>query len=767
MRIGDEGDEVGGRELDPRTDGHESGAREPDEWTGEETRRTEFHEYEVGEHIGGYELIRELGQGGFGTVYLGRRQDGEQAAIKVLHASAGANAEIRRRFRAEVEHSKRVKPYFIAEVIDADTEADPPWVISEYVDGRTLSDSVNESGPLAGDPLYRLALATATALAAVHNANIVHRDFTPTNIIITREGVRVIDFGIARTVESGGAWASAFIGTPRYMAPEQIEGAEVTTAIDVHAWGAVMVFAATGRHVFDAPSRDQVLNRVRHDDPDLGGVPEYLARIVIRCLRKDPVRRPTSQQLLSALLSKEPPTEHEWLGGARDSLTLLMEEGLQAFERSNGGSRNEPFQMAGAYYADIAELANGMQHHWNAAREMLDTPLERHALLRRLPESQVRARRIVEALPEDHGGADVQAAHLVAVLAPGLPAFFRDYDMSWGALFSTTAGRAWPYRRREDERLMDLVERYGLLKALSEHHCIGSDHPCARNAPCVLYGRVADQAADMFERLRRRQVWLKGVAESFAFTPREISPVDKGDLVHMLATHDKRRADRGALMAWAAQGITEGRVRDRVCAAVEGADDPWPVAVALWAQREDLRTVAERWARLERDDSQRRSLPQVRRDEDVESEQRTEELVRERERGRLRRLETGPLRLLPQGLQGLGAVLMVMGALVGALYWGDLALLAVVSTLAGAALVVIGVALGRDQRREIEDLRGRSSRVSEPVEPSRARGPSGEREAQDLDRTQEMRGGADDDEDDARDKERLRSLRAHLSDFPD
>lgn len=758
MRIGDEGDEIVGREPDPRTDGHESG-----EWTGEDTQQAEFHEYEVGESIGGYELVRELGQGGFGTVYLGRREDGEQAAIKVLHASATANAEIRRRFRAEVEHNKRVKPYFIAEVIDADTEAAPPWVISEYVDGRTLSELVDEDGPLAGDPLYRLALATATALAAVHNANIVHRDFTPSNIIITGEGVRVIDFGIARTVESGGAWASAFIGTPRYMAPEQIEGAEVTTAIDVHAWGTVMAFAATGGHVFDAPSNDQVLNRIRHDDPDLGGLPEYLARIVIRCLRKDPLRRPTSQQLLSALLSKESPTEHQWLGGARDSITLLMEEGLQAFERSNSGSRNEPFQMAGMYYADTAELANGMQHHWNAAREMLDTPLERHALLRRLPESQVLARRIVEALPEDYGGADVQAAHLVAALDPGLPAFFREYDMSWGALFSTTGGRAWPYRGREDERLMDLVERYGLLRALSEHHCIGSDHPCARNVPCVLYGRVADQTADMFDRLRRRQAWLKRVAESLAFTPREISPVDKGDLIHMLATHDKRRADRGALMVWAAQGIAEGRVRDRVCAAVEGAGDPWPAAVALRAQREDLRTVAERWARLERDDSPRRSLAKVRPDRGVERRRRTRERVREREQGRLQGLETGPLRLLPQGLRGLGLALVVMGVLVGALYWGDLAMLAVVSTLAGVALAVIGATLGRDQQREVEDLRRRSSQVPESEATS---GSSREGETRDPDRTQEMRGG-EDDEDEVRDRERLASLRGHLTDFPD
>ncbi|HJE58844.1 MAG TPA: serine/threonine protein kinase [Nocardiopsis listeri] len=715
----------------------------------------------IGETFGGYRLTEVLGVGGFGTVYLGRHDDGHVAAIKVLHEPAGASPaereRDRERFRKEVEHNKQVKRYFIAEVFDAGTEDDPPWVVTEYVEGRTLRELVGEDGPLYGDPLYRLALATATSLGAVHGANIVHRDFTPSNIIITSEGVRVIDFGIARTLDNRTALASGLIGTPRYMAPEQANGSEVTAAIDVHAWGAVMAFAATGGHVFDAPNDHRILERIKHDTPDLRGVPDYLARIVVSCLHKEPERRPTSYQLLAILLGKEVPPEHERLDGGHGSGTLLLDEGVQAYWRSVSGSRRPPFQIAGVYYADPTELAAGMQERWAEAHEMLSEPRERHALLRWLPEKEGEAHRVVGALPEDYGGADVQAAHLIAELDPRLGALFRDVDMSWGALFSTRDGRAWPYRNGEYDSLVYFIEHYDLLGAFGKHHCFRIEHePCVWGAPCVLYGRVARQATVLFERLRKGQEWMNRVAESLAFTPREISPVRKGDLVHMLATHDKREADAGVLVAWVTQGFQEGpeqQVLQRVRAAIEEADDPWPVAVALRAQREDLSTVAERGKRL-RDRAEARRVRRANaagegRDEGRTTEPPTGEAERERSQERLEALENGVSRHLPRGLSILGAATAVVGLVFGVAYTNTLGVLAVVMILAGVALGVIGMVLGRDQAGEIGALRRRLEEGPGTI----ARPPAVVE---------------DDDgyEGDVGSEEQLKKLRGHLSDFP-
>ncbi|MEU3305853.1 serine/threonine-protein kinase [Nocardiopsis sp. NPDC006832] len=715
----------------------------------------------IGETFGGYRLTEVLGVGGFGTVYLGRHDDGHVAAIKVLHEPAGVSPvereRDRERFRKEVEHNKQVKRYFIAEVFDAGTEEDPPWVVTEYVEGRTLRELVGEEGPLYGDPLYRLALATATSLGAVHGANIVHRDFTPTNIIITSEGVRVIDFGIARTLDNRTALASGLIGTPRYMAPEQANGSEVTAAIDVHAWGAVMAFAATGGHVFDAPNDHRILERIKHDTPDLRGVPDYLARIVASCLHKEPERRPTSYQLLAILLGKEVPLEHERLEAGHASGTLLLDEGVQAYWRSVSGSRRAPFQIAGVYYADPTELAAGMQERWAEAHEMLSEPRERHALLRWLPEKDSGAHRVVGALPEDYGGADVQAAHLIAELDPHLGALFRDVDMSWGALFSTRDGRAWPYRDGEYDSLMHFIERYDLLGAFGKHHCFRNEHePCVWGAPCVLYGRVARQATVLFDRLRKGQEWMNRVAESLAFTPREISPVRKGDLVHMLATHDKRDADAGVLVAWVTQGFQEGpeqQVLQRVRAAIEGADDPWPVAVALRAQREDLSTVAERGKRL-RDRAEARRARRAKavgegRDEGLPAKSRTGEAERERSQERLEALESGVSRHLPRGMSILGAGTAAVGLVFGVAYTTSLGVLAVVMVLAGVALGAIGMVLGRDQGREIDALRRRLEEGPGTI-------------------TRPPAVVEDDDgyEGDVGSEEQLKKLRGHLSDFP-
>src|SRR5690606_17925763 len=187
--------------------------------------------------------------------------------------------------------------------------AERPYIASEYVPGPTLREAVEKDGPRTGADLERLAVATATALAAVHGAGIEHRDLKPGNVLLAPDGPRVIDFGIARVADVSGTHSGSLIGTPGYMAPERIAGEPAGSpahpgAADVFSWGAVMLYAATGRAAFEGDSVPNVMHRVLHEDPDLSGVEEPLRGLLARCLSKDPERRPDSSELLLDLLGR-------------------------------------------------------------------------------------------------------------------------------------------------------------------------------------------------------------------------------------------------------------------------------------------------------------------------------------------------------------------------------------------------------------------------------------------------------------------------------
>src|SRR5690606_15105920 len=256
----------------------------------------------AGERIGGYTLAERLGGGGFGEVYLGESGDGRRVAVKFLHAAWADDADMRRRFAAEVEQARRVSGLCIAPVGDADLESPRPWIASEYIDAHTPAAAVAAGAPRSGAGLHRLAVSTATALAAIHGAGVVHRDLKPENILLAADGPRVIDFGIARAVEATSVTASGVIGTVGYMAPEQLEGERLTPAVDVFAWGAVVVFAATGRDAFAAPSQAARIARVLSGEPDTAGIGDPLLSVIRSCLEKDPARRPTARALIDLLL---------------------------------------------------------------------------------------------------------------------------------------------------------------------------------------------------------------------------------------------------------------------------------------------------------------------------------------------------------------------------------------------------------------------------------------------------------------------------------
>ncbi|MEU9988836.1 PQQ-binding-like beta-propeller repeat protein [Streptomyces sp. NPDC048045] len=246
------------------------------------------------ESIGGYTLLGRLGAGGMGVVYLGVSASGRQVAVKLVHGPYAQEEEFRTRFRQEIAAARRVSGAFTAPVVDADPDADRPWMATLYVPGLNLAEAVEKDGPLNQRELRALGLGLTEALRDIHRAGLVHRDLKPRNVLMTGDGPRVIDFGISRTSDDQGLTTTGrMIGTPPFMSPEQLEAPrDVTPASDVFSLGSLLVFAAVGTGPFDAGSPYITGYQVVHGTPDLGGVPEALLGIVERCLDKDPAARP-------------------------------------------------------------------------------------------------------------------------------------------------------------------------------------------------------------------------------------------------------------------------------------------------------------------------------------------------------------------------------------------------------------------------------------------------------------------------------------------
>lgn len=286
--------------------------------------------------LGNYRLLGRLGKGAQGVVFKGQSPDGALVAIKLLSTrldKPGADAE---RFLREVDAARRVAQFCTAQVIGANMDGDSPYIVSELVEGVSLQRIVQTEGPRSGGALYRLAVGTITALAAIHRAGIVHRDFKPSNVLMGPDGPRVIDFGIARALDSAMTISSGVVGTPAYMSPEQISGERVGPASDMFSWALTMTFAATGRPAFGQDSLPAVIYRVMHEEADLSALPDNLRAIVRSCLSKRADERPTAADTLFALL------ENQGAAPLRDA-DVAMTTGSQMAAEETPAETSVPF----------------------------------------------------------------------------------------------------------------------------------------------------------------------------------------------------------------------------------------------------------------------------------------------------------------------------------------------------------------------------------------------------------------------------------------
>ncbi|WAZ26218.1 bifunctional serine/threonine-protein kinase/ABC transporter substrate-binding protein [Streptomyces cinnabarinus] len=257
--------------------------------------------------IAGFRLLRRLGAGGMGVVYLGRDDEGTLAAVKVIRGESTDDQAFRTRFGREAELARRVSSRWVVPVLGADAEAAEPWLATAFVPGPSLVEAVAEHGPLPAATTRSLVRRLAEALTDLHAAGLVHRDVKPGNVLLALDGPRLIDFGVARSEDDTALTASGMVvGSPGFLSPEQARGGTATAASDVFSLGGVLAYALTGRPPFGSGAPEALLYRTVHDEPDLDGIDDDSRPLVARCLAKEPEDRPTAGELRTLLAEDEP-----------------------------------------------------------------------------------------------------------------------------------------------------------------------------------------------------------------------------------------------------------------------------------------------------------------------------------------------------------------------------------------------------------------------------------------------------------------------------
>jgi predicted Ser/Thr protein kinase len=306
--------------------------------------------------VGGYRLLGRLGEGGQGVVFLAEGPGGNKAAVKLLPSTT--DPQVRDRFLKEVAAARRVARFCTAQVLDAGIFERRPFIVSEYVSGPSLVEVVEQLGARSGAALERIAVATLTALGAVHAAGMVHRDFKPANVLLGPDGPVLIDFGLATVpgMTTLGPSGQVAMGTPAFMAPEQLAGERVTAAADMWSWAVTMAFASTGELPFKGDSLTATAYAILHSEPKVGELPEPLGSLVRRCLDKDPALRPSAHSVLGELLA----------AGAQ--LVGPMPPMVSARRGSGRGRRPTALLAAILLVAGAIGLAFGLPRHASSER---------------------------------------------------------------------------------------------------------------------------------------------------------------------------------------------------------------------------------------------------------------------------------------------------------------------------------------------------------------------------------------------------------------
>ncbi len=259
-------------------------------------------------YVGPYRLLGRIGEGGMGVVHLAQRDGGPHVALKQLRPHIVGDDESRARLAREVTSLRRVRSARVAEVLDADPWGETPYIVTRYVPGFSLYQKVNQSGPVGGDDLIRIALGLAEALEAVHAVDVLHRDVKPSNVLVEDRSAVLIDFGLARLADDSNLTVSGWLlGTPGYLAPEILYGDEATSAADIHSWAATVVYAGTGRAPYGTGPAVAVMDRVRRREHDLSGVPQALLPLIQVSLSPDPRDRPDASQVRAWLAGRDNP----------------------------------------------------------------------------------------------------------------------------------------------------------------------------------------------------------------------------------------------------------------------------------------------------------------------------------------------------------------------------------------------------------------------------------------------------------------------------
>jgi hypothetical protein len=312
--------------------------------------------------LGGYRVLRRLGEGGMGIVYLARNTADQLVAVKVIKAQFAHDPEFAERFHREAQAASRVPAFCTARVLDAAADAEPPYLVTEFIVGPTLEAAVRTNGPLASSDLDGLAVGMAAALSAIHGANVIHRDLKPSNVLLSPVGPRVIDFGVARALEAMNTHSNLLIGTPAFMAPERFTGTGIGPATDIFAWGGVLAYASSGQPPFGDGDMATLMYRVIDHEPDLRGLTGDLRDLVQLAMRKEPAERPTSEQLLDALVGR---TDHA-PGHAGPTGTKVLDHASVLPAPSAGRRRARSVPWLTVALGVIALLAVGL-----LAREVL------------------------------------------------------------------------------------------------------------------------------------------------------------------------------------------------------------------------------------------------------------------------------------------------------------------------------------------------------------------------------------------------------------